>query len=194
MISHQVTRLAIALQEFDQHAPRLQAWGADAAKALTNGGQVVTCPAPGGEDLAQLLASSLGRDGGDDRPALAAMVLAADNARDLAELLRTHCHSGDIAIFLAAGIPPPDLIEAARTARDLGMTIRALTGPEPGELADICTDCVAVTAAEPSVIEELHLLAIHIICTAADSRVRDRVRAGRLIEPGILQPAVTAAT
>lgn len=192
MISHQVTRLAIALQEFDRHAPRLQAWGADVARILTKGGQAVTCPAPGGEDLAQLLASSLGRDGGDDRPALAAMALTVESGRDRAELLRSHCHSGDIAIFLAGGTPPADLIEAARTARDLGMTTRALTGPEPGELAHMCTDSVAVAATEPSVIEELHLLAIHIICTAADSRVRDSVRAGRHVRPGNLQPAMTA--
>jgi D-sedoheptulose 7-phosphate isomerase len=142
-------RLAIALPGFDAHAPRLQAWGADVAKILTTGGQVVTCPAPGAEDLAQLLASSLGRDAGDDRPALAATALTADSGRDLAELVRSHCHFGDIAIFLTAGTPPADLIEAARTARDLGMTTRTLTGPEPGELADICTECIAVAAAEP---------------------------------------------
>ena len=180
MISHQVTRLAIALQEFDADAPRLQAWGSVAGKALLAGHRLLVCADSASLPEALHLAAELGTGSGPDRPPLPVLVVprgeVADEGFAYADGVRELGSEGDILICLSVARPLPGLVEAARVAGERGMTAWALTGPEPRGLANACADWISVSAPEASVVEEVHLVAMHIMCAAASSCVRDGVR------------------
>jgi D-sedoheptulose 7-phosphate isomerase len=188
MISYQLTRLAVALQDFDPAAPRLQAWGNTAARVLTTGGRLLACAADGGShELARHLVAELRRSSGDDRPALEAAVVhagAEDQARgphgsgrSLAEQVRSRGRPGDILICISAASPAGEILDAARTGTACGLTTWALTGPASDLLAAASSDVISVGAEDARLVEEIHLVAIHVFCAAVDSCVRDHLRA-----------------
>jgi phosphoheptose isomerase len=190
MISHQVTRHAVALQAFDPAAPRLQNWGSAAARVLTSGGQLLACASePGSRALARHLVAELRTASGAERPPLEAEAIAPADAdgpaqetrqggRSLAEQVRSRGRPGDILICFSAASPGAEVIEAVRAAAADGLTTWALTGPAPNQLAEDSEDAITVSGDDARVVEEIHLVAIHVFCAAADSRVRDRMRAG----------------
>jgi len=192
MMSHRVTRLALALQAFDPATPRLQAWGSTAAKVLTTGGRLLACAsAAGSRELAHHLVAELRTPAGSDRPSLAAeaitpagnhgsVVDVSTRCQSLAEQVESRGRPGDVLISLSAAGPEEGVLAAAKAADACGLTAWALTGPTAAALAEASTDAIAVPDDDAKLVEEIHLVAIHVFCAAVDSRVRDRVRASRL--------------
>ena len=45
------------------------------------------------------------------------------------------------------------------------------TGPAPNPLADLCDDVIPVDAPTPANVQELHLVALHLLCAAVDEEV-----------------------
>ncbi|MFC4094034.1 phosphoheptose isomerase, partial [Micromonospora sp. GCM10011541] len=49
-------------------------------------------------------------------------------------------------------------------ARDTGLRCWAFTGPTPNPLADVCEETLAIDSPESQVVQELHLVATHVLC------------------------------
>jgi D-sedoheptulose 7-phosphate isomerase len=188
MMSQTVARLAVALQDFDAAAPRLQGWGSAAAPVLARGGRLLACGSEAGSrEQALHLVAELSASAGNDRLPLAAVPVVPGNGigadrpsrqpATLAEQVRARGRAGDILVCFSAATPASDVVAAARTAAAMGLTTWALTGRAPNPLVAASDDAVAVTSADASVVEEIHLVAIHIFCAALESCVRDRVGA-----------------
>ena len=47
-------------------------------------------------------------------------------------------------------------------------SVWALTGPRPNPLAEEASECCAVDAPYTATVQELHLVALHILCGALD--------------------------
>lgn len=60
------------------------------------------------------------------------------------------------------------MLQAAAAGRRGGLTVWALTGRAPNPLAGAADDAVAVDAADGAVVQELHLVAVHVLCEAFD--------------------------
>jgi D-sedoheptulose 7-phosphate isomerase len=192
VINYHLTTLAVALQDLDADAPRLQSWGTNAASVLLSGGRLLTCGAGGSAEQARHLAANLARRD-DDRPPLAAMALAAEfpGAADaLAVQVRALGRPGDLLFCLSDGSSSDEVVAAVAAASEIGMAAWALTGPVPNPVAAVCADSIAVSATSVSTAHELHLAAIHVFCTAVDSAVRDALRAAA--DPG--EPASSSRT
>ena len=86
--------------------------------------------------------------------AIRAWVALAGAAVDVDRRAAVHRHSATCA--------------AAKAAHELGITSWALTGPAPNPLAALCDDAVTVESELTSTVQELHLVLIHLICTAVD--------------------------
>lgn len=189
MIDQHLISLAIALQHIDDDVPKLQTWGRSAASVLAAGGRLFACGAGTSAQQAQHLVVELaGRE--DDRPPLAVATLSARSD------VHTYCQAGDIVLCLSASGADAEIAAAAAAAGELGVTAWALTGPAPNNVAAACTDAVCVDAAVTSTVEEVHLAAIHILCAALNSAVRDAIRAGQRLpgQPGrALRPGRPAA-
>jgi D-sedoheptulose 7-phosphate isomerase len=58
-----------------------------------------------------------------------------------------------------------------RVAERIGIETWALTGPAPNALAGTCTEAVPFSSPHAATVQELHTVAVHLICAAVDREV-----------------------
>ena len=83
--------------------------------------------------------------------------------------MHAHGRPGDVLVALSTSGRSPNVLAAARAAHECGLTVWGLTGPAPNPLAELCDDVVAFAADRTCTVQELHLVAIHVICAAVDA-------------------------
>ena len=71
---------------------------------------------------------------------------------------------GDLAVGISTSGRSPNVLKGLEAARAKGCSTLGVTGADPGELVGRCDHLLAVPASETPRIQELHLLAWHIIC------------------------------
>lgn len=115
-----------------------------------------------------------------DRPGLAAITLRGDGAalgddvepaRGFARQIAALGHPGDMLLAFSTFGQARRVIEAARTARERGMRVIALTGGDGGALAEMLDEqdlLICVPAESPTRIQEGLLLSVHCICDGID--------------------------
>jgi phosphoheptose isomerase len=115
-----------------------------------------------------------------ERQALSAIALHADTSsmtaigndygyeEVFARQVRAHGRPGDVLIALSTSGRSENVVRAARAARECGLETLALTGPGASPLGDVCDDVLRLGGASTATTQELHLVAIHILCGAVD--------------------------
>jgi D-sedoheptulose 7-phosphate isomerase len=78
---------------------------------------------------------------------------------------------GDVALGISTSGNSPNVVNALRKARELGLKTIGLTGAGGGEAAAHCDVLVAVPLAETPRIQEVHLVTYHALCAALDERL-----------------------
>jgi D-sedoheptulose 7-phosphate isomerase len=162
---------------------RVEEWGTELARVLTNGGRLLAVGNGGSAAQAQHLTGELvGRYAAERQP-LSALALHADTssltaiandygpAEAFARQLRAHGRAGDVLLALSTSGGSPNVLAAAETALDCGLTVWALTGPAPNPLAVIADDSISVSARRTATVQEVHLVLVHLLCTAVDASV-----------------------
>ena len=172
--------LAAALLPYREVAGLLGRWGSELAWTLGNGGRLLVAGNGGSAAEAQHLAAELVGKLRHDRTPLSAIALCAETAsltaigndfgyeELFARQVRAHGRPGDILLLLSTSGRSPNLLAAARAGREVGMRCWACTGPAPNPLAELCGDVLAVPAADPQVVQELHLVSAHVLCAYVD--------------------------
>ncbi|MET8835244.1 phosphoheptose isomerase, partial [Micromonospora sp. NPDC004540] len=61
-----------------------------------------------------------------------------------------------------------NLLTAARAGHDTGLRCWAFTGPAPNPLAGSCQEALAIDSPDSQVVQELHLVATHVLCEYVD--------------------------
>jgi D-sedoheptulose 7-phosphate isomerase len=176
-------QLSDAMQRLNETAPRLHRWGRYLAQTLHRGGRLLACGNGGSAAEAQHLTGELvGRFRQDRRP-FSAIALHADTSAGTAivndygehELFArqvwAHGRPGDILVGLSTSGGSQNVLAAAKTARDLGLTAWALTGPAPNALSAICHDTIAVDCDNVATIQEVHLSLVHALCGVFDDEL-----------------------
>jgi D-sedoheptulose 7-phosphate isomerase len=176
----QLDELSHALSDVRSGLPTLRAWGTHLADLLTAGGRLLACGNGGSAAEAQHLTGELvGRYVRDRRP-LSAIALNADTSaltaigndygaeEMFARQVRAHGRPGDVLVLLSCSGSSANVVAAAKTAHELGVTTWALTGPTPNPLAALCDDAVTVDSGLTSTVQEIHLVLVHLLCTAVD--------------------------
>jgi D-sedoheptulose 7-phosphate isomerase len=174
-----------ALLVLDRNLDRLQAWGEHLAGILLGGGRLLACGNGGSAAESHHLVSELvGRFSTERRP-LSAIALVSDTSslsaiandygwsEGLARQAVAHGRRGDVLVAISTTGRSENVLEAARAARRLGMRVWGLTGPAPNPLLRLCHDALAVPGSTP-VAQELHLVAIHLLCAVVDAAVARR--------------------
>lgn len=75
----------------------------------------------------------------------------------------------DLLVAISASGQSPNVLRAATVARERGMSTVALTGSGGGPLAPACDAALIVDSNSTPQIQEMHILAIHIICGVVDA-------------------------
>lgn len=170
-----------ALDAFELQLPRIEAWGRHLAETLPRGGRLLATGNGGSAAQAQHLTAEIVGRYDTERQPLSAIALHTEAAaltailndygptQVFARQLAAHARPGDVCVLLSTSGRSANMVELARCARGLGVDAWALTGPAPNPLADACDEVVAVEAASAAVVQELHLLALHLVCAAMDA-------------------------
>jgi D-sedoheptulose 7-phosphate isomerase len=182
-----------ALQEplaaLDEDVDRLGAWGRHLARVLLTGGRLLAVGNGGSAAQAQHLTSELVGRYQDERPALSAIPLHGDSSsltaigndygaeEAFARQVRAHGRPGDVLIALTTSGRSPNVLAAVRAALEGGLVAWALTGPAPNPVCDAAEDAVCVDAPLTATIQEIHQIAVHLLCAAVDEEIE-------LLSPG----------
>jgi D-sedoheptulose 7-phosphate isomerase len=168
--------LAAALIPFREAAGKLARWGTELAWTVGTGGRLLVAGNGGSAAEAQHLAAELVGKLRDDRTPLSAIALAAETssltaigndygyAEVFARQVRAHGRPGDVLLLLSTSGRSANLLAAACAAREAGVRAWAFTGPAPNPVADACDDALAVPSPDPQVVQEMHLVSVHVLC------------------------------
>jgi phosphoheptose isomerase len=168
------------LSQLEGQVERIEGWGREAARILLAGGRLLAAGNGGSAAQAQHLTGELVGRYRAERGPLSAIALHAETSsltsigndygldEIFARQVRAHGRAGDILIALSTSGASPNILAAVRAAREVGLVAWGMTGPAPNPLAELCDDTVAVSANQTPTIQELHLVAIHILCAAVD--------------------------
>jgi D-sedoheptulose 7-phosphate isomerase len=187
------------MAELGAQAARLEAWGDELGIELLAGHRLLVAGNGGSAAQAQHLTAELVGRYGAERPALSAIALLADVPgltaisndygweEGFARQVRAHGRPGDFMLTLSTSGESANVLAAAHAARSIGIRTWALTGESPNSLAEICAEAVAVSGST-AVVQEAHLVAIHLLCAAVDAAVLPRIP-----EAGVQQDAAKVA-
>jgi type III pantothenate kinase len=192
-----VRQLQEALQSAGDDLVRAQDWGTRLARRLEQGARLLAVGNGGSAAEAQHLTSELVGRFERDRHALSAICLHGDTSsltaitndfgieEAFARQVWAHGRSGDVLVVLSTSGRSPNVLAAARAAHECGMTVWGLTGAPPNPLAELCDEVLCFHAPRSCTVQELHLVAIHVLCAAVDEaicagqpRIARRDRAG----------------
>jgi phosphoheptose isomerase len=115
-----------------------------------------------------------------DRAPLSAIALTPDSSavtaisndygfeNVFARQVRAHGRPGDVFLALSTSGRSPNLVAAARAARESGLRTWGLLGADPCPLAELCDEVLACPSPDSQVVQELHLVAVHVLCEYLD--------------------------
>jgi D-sedoheptulose 7-phosphate isomerase len=190
MTTHDTARrhlaeLSRAVDRLAADVDRLERWGQRLADVLAGGGRLLAAGNGGSAAQAQHLTAELVGRYLDERRPLSAIALHADTSamtavvndygpdEAYARAVRAHGRPGDVLVTLSTSGRSGNVLAAAATAQRGGLIVLALTGPAPNPLALAADDAVCVDGPTPTV-QEIHQVAIHLLCAAVDARIAER--------------------
>ena len=171
---------AHALLALSVQVETVEAWGERLAAALLAGGRLLTAGNGGSAAEAEHLAAELVGRYRRERVPLSALALSSDSAsltaiandygwrEALARQVRAHARRGDVLIALSTSGESANVLEAVRAARAVGLRTWGLTGAAPNPLHRLCDEALAFPG-PTAVVQEMHLVAIHLLCEAVEA-------------------------
>jgi D-sedoheptulose 7-phosphate isomerase len=156
------------------------------ARALSEGGKLLLAGNGGSAADAQHLAAELvGRLNYERAPA-AAIALTTDSSvltalandygydRVFERQIRALGRRGDVFLALSTSGRSPNILRALAAAREVGLATIGLTGKSGGEMAALCDLCLQAPAEAPSLVQQLHIAAGHMICGLVEQQLFSR--------------------
>ncbi len=188
-----------AVSRFGECVDTAHDWGLRLAASLSAGGRLMTAGNGGSAAQAQHLSAELVGRYHHDRPPFSAICLSAETssltaivndypAEELfARQVEGHGRPGDVLVLFSTSGRSPNVVAAAHRGRSVGVRVWAFTGASPNPLADAADESLCVPAPMTATVQELHLVAVHIMCAAFDDAIQsgaDRTGFGRLVGTG----------
>jgi rfaE bifunctional protein nucleotidyltransferase chain/domain/rfaE bifunctional protein kinase chain/domain len=184
-LDEHLTALGDAIGPYRTVATRLADWGSELARLLKGGGRLLVAGNGGSAAEAQHLAAELVGKLRDDRMPLSAIALTPDSSavtaisndygydEVFARQVRAHGRPGDVLMLLSTSGRSNNLLAAARAARSIGVRTWALTGAGENPLAEACDEVLRCPSPEGQVVQELHLVSVHVLCEHIDRCLAD---------------------
>ncbi len=177
---HHLDELVEAATSFGDGVDQAQLWGARLATVLADGGRLLAVGNGGSAAQAQHLTAELVGRFRADRPPYSAICLSAETStltalcndyppeELFARQVEAHGRPGDVLVTLSTSGRSPNVVAAARRAQEAEVAVWALTGPAPNRLAEVADEALCVPATSAATVQELHLVALHVLCAAFD--------------------------
>jgi len=184
-----VQALAQALAEFGPATVIAAGWGITLAGALSSGARLLVAGNGGSAAQAQHLSAEIvGRYCADRAPFSAVALHSEPSALTailndygidevFARQVQAHGRPGDICVLMSTSGRSSNLVAAATRARDCGLRTWAMTGPVPNPLAAAADEVLSICSPATATVQELHLVALHLVCEAMDAELSGRANA-----------------
>jgi len=162
---------------------RLDDWGRRLAGVLVGGGRLLVAGNGGSAAQAQHLTAELVGRYRDDRPALSALCLSAETSsltaiandygwdQGFARQVQAHGRPGDVLLALSTSGRSANVLAAEEAAERGGLQVWALTGPGPNPVSECAAERLCVQAPATATVQEVHQVAVHLLCAAVDLQV-----------------------
>ena len=175
-------------------AAELDRMSEEMATCLRNGGRILSCGNGGSMCDAMHFAEELSGRFRDDRPALGALALSDPGhlscvANDygfeqvFARGVQAHGRDGDVLLAISTSGRSPNLLAAARAARQRRMHVHVLLGKGGGELLALADRALLVPSDETDRIQEVHIKFVHALIESIERRLYPENYSGA-VEPG----------
>ena len=157
-------------------APEIAAAGRLLSAAVSAGGKVMFCGNGGSAADAQHLAAELSGRFLHDRKPLAGLALTVDTSaltaigndygfdQVFSRQLRGLGRAGDALVAISTSGNSPNVLEAIRVAREIGIKVVGMTGAGGGKMAAQVDLCLRVPADRTDHIQEMHIAVGHMLC------------------------------
>lgn len=177
----ELARLASTMEE--QFSDEVAELANRTRATLAGGGKILFCGNGGSAADAQHLAAEYVVRFRRDRQPLAAIALTTDTslltagANDygfehvFSRQVRALARPGDLLVLHSTSGNSPNLAEAARTARGMGVGTVALLARDGGALKDLVDWALVVPTDSTARAQEIHLAIGHAVCEALDADV-----------------------
>lgn len=154
-----------------------------AVEVYRKGGKILVAGNGGSAADAQHMAGELVSRFYFDRPGLPAMALTTDTSiltaigndygyeKLFARQIQANGVRGDMFIGISTSGNSPNIIEALKTCREIGITTVGLAGASGGLMAELCDYCIRVPSSVTPRIQEAHIMIGHIICSVIEEGI-----------------------
>ena len=175
-----LAELVTAVERFAPRVDVADRWGTRLASVLEHGGRLLAAGNGGSAAQAQHLTAELVGRYRDDRPPYSAICLSAETSsltaicndyppeELFARQVEAHGRPGDVLVLMSTSGTSPNIVASAERGRSCGLRVWSLTGPRPNPLADASDEALCVDARFTATVQELHLVALHILCAGLD--------------------------
>ncbi|MGA3175279.1 MAG: glycosyltransferase [Syntrophorhabdales bacterium] len=153
-------------------------------ECFEKGGKLLACGNGGAATEAQHFVGELvGQFKRRGRPGLPAVALTADStiltavSNDMgyenvfARQVQALGKPGDLLVCITTNGKSQSLLKACGQARELGLACIVLSGARGGDLTGMADIAIPVPAYDEQRVQEVHLLALHLICTLVEERI-----------------------
>lgn len=152
-------------------------------ESLRGGGAVFSCGNGGSASQAEHFAAELAGRYKLDRKSLpvfalstnTASVTAISNDFGFAEMFARQIEGigkqGDSLVALSTSGDSENIIRACQVARGKGMSVFGLTGRSGGAMAQRCDGIIKIPETDTAMIQEMHLVALHLICQYIEEKI-----------------------
>jgi len=184
-----VRALTEALTEFGPAAEIATDWGIRLAGALSSGSRLLVAGNGGSAAQAQHFSAEIVGRYGPDRAPFSAVALHSEPSALTAILndygieevfarqVQAHGRPGDVCVLMSTSGRSRNLVAAAVRARDCGLRTWVMTGPVPNPLAEVAEEVLPICCPTTSTVQELHLVALHLVCEAMDAELNRQAMA-----------------
>ncbi len=167
----------------DSEIDRLERWAETLASVFAARGRLLVAGNGGSAAEAQHLTAELVGKYEHDREPVSAIALHAETssltaiandfgaAHAFARQVRAHGRVGDVLLVLSTSGQSENVMEAVLVALELGLLTFGMTGPAPNPLEMLCDDALVVEAERAATVQEVHLVAAHLLCAGIDRRL-----------------------
>jgi D-sedoheptulose 7-phosphate isomerase len=182
-LSHRCAVLSEGLAELEKRGPELGRAAALLVATLRGGHKIMLAGNGGSAAEAQHFSAELVGRFRRERPAYAAIALTTDTSiltaigndysyddvfsRQVEGLGR----SGDVLVAFTTSGNSENLVRAATTARERGVTVIAITGAHPSRLEEAADLTVRAPGADTPAVQELHTVITHVLCDIVEGEL-----------------------
>lgn len=178
--AHARDHVALAERLANEHLATIEEIAERIRGSLAAGGRLLVCGNGGSAADAQHFAAELLGRARRERASLPAIALTTDTSaltgigNDYAfedifsRQVAAHAGDHDVVVGISTSGASENVARALRTARERGASAIALTGGDGGRVADAADIALVIPSRVTARIQEMHILAIHLICERID--------------------------